>query len=425
MSRFATTTFLLLGTSLNDNSLKNMLRAGMKRSPANHHYIVYWENPVSPRGVEEQKHIFDVNLEVYNLISIFLNTQQIHEMISLLNEEDMVLFESALLQISTHNTRRKYYLVGSVVAGKSSNLELLRCFATFEEWSGRPPEKMYQDHKTLTAADREEIDRWLYSQLRTKNDRMRHTGVGIHIMDRAYLDLCAFSERPAENVSKLNDLRGRDITDEPIVARMKRIGFEQGKSFDVAKVEATVRKVIEDAPAQAQKLMALKVPTLARVANNWSMNTDTMGVYGTYYLKRAIIAQFGLGANLPEDAIYPANVGDENGKPLDGANKYIVRFAKDALPPVEAFWSIALYENEGFQVANPINRFAVSSWMPLKRDADGSLALHFQSDNPGNDREANWLPAPKGAFNLTMRLYAPKSEALTGLWDPPAIKRVE
>jgi hypothetical protein len=263
MSRFATTTFLLLGTSLNDNSLKNMLRAGMKRSPANHHYIVYWENPVSPRGVEEQKHIFDVNLEVYNLISIFLNTQQIHEMISLLNEEDMVLFESALLQISTHNTRRKYYLVGSVVAGKSSNLELLRCFATFEEWSGRPPEKMYQDHKTLTAADREEIDRWLYSQLRTKNDRMRHTGVGIHIMDRAYLDLCAFSERPAENVSKLNDLRGRDITDEPIVARMKRIGFEQGKSFDVAKVEATVRKVIEDAPAQAQKLMALKVPTLA------------------------------------------------------------------------------------------------------------------------------------------------------------------
>jgi hypothetical protein len=142
-------------------------------------------------------------------------------------------------------------------------------------------------------------------------------------------------------------------------------------------------------------------------------------------LKRAIIAQFGLGANLPEDAIYPANVGDENGKPLDGASKYIVRFAKDALPPVEAFWSIALYENEGFQVANPINRFAVSSWMPLKRDADGSLALHFQSDNPGNDREANWLPAPKGAFNLTMRLYAPKSEALTGLWDPPAIKRVE
>jgi hypothetical protein len=215
------------------------------------------------------------------------------------------------------------------------------------------------------------------------------------------------------------------ITDEPIIARMKRIGLEGGKSFDIAKADATVRKAIEDAPAQAQKLMAWKVPTLARVANNWSMNTDTMGVYRTYYLKRAIVAQVGLGANLPEDAIYPGSVGDENGKPLDGANKYIVRFAKDALPPVDAFWSITLYDNEGFQVANPLNRFAVSSWMPFKRDADGSLTLYFQNENPGSDREANWLPAPKGPFSLTMRLYAPKSEALTGVWNPPAIKRVE
>jgi hypothetical protein len=215
------------------------------------------------------------------------------------------------------------------------------------------------------------------------------------------------------------------ITDEPIMARMKRIGLEQGRSFDAASVDSTVRKAIDDAPAQAQKLMAWKVPTLARVANNWSMNTDTMGVYGNYYLKRAIIAQFGLGANLPEDAIYPASVGDENGKPLDGANKYVVRFAKDTLPPVDAFWSITLYDNDGFQVANPINRFAVSSWMPFHRDADGSLSLYFQNENPGSDREANWLPAPKGPFTLTMRLYGPKSEALTGLWNPPAIKRVE
>jgi hypothetical protein len=215
------------------------------------------------------------------------------------------------------------------------------------------------------------------------------------------------------------------ITDEPIIARMKRIGLEQGKSFDVARVDATVRKAIGDAPAQAQKLMAWKVPTLARVANNWSMNTDTMGVYGNYYLKRAIVAQVGLGANLPEDAIYPGSVGDEGGKPLDGANKYIIRFAKDASPPADAFWSITLYDNEGFQVANPINRFAVSSWMPFRRDADGSLTLYVQNEDPGGDRQANWLPAPKGPFNLTMRLYAPKSEALTGLWSPPAIKRGE
>ena len=186
-------------------------------------------------------------------------------------------------------------------------------------------------------------------------------------------------------------------TDQPIIARLKRIGFDAGKSFDVAKLDTVVRKAIEDAPAAAQKLMAWKIPTLARVANNWSMNTDTMGVYGNYYLKRAIVTQVGLGANLPEDAIYPLNLGDETGKPLDGANKYAIHFGKEEIPPVDAFWSITLYDNDGFQVANSINRFAVSSWMPFKRDADGSLTLYIQNESPGADRESNWLPAPKGA----------------------------
>jgi hypothetical protein len=151
------------------------------------------------------------------------------------------------------------------------------------------------------------------------------------------------------------------------------------------------------------------------------MNTDTMGVYGNYYLKRAIVSQLGLGANLPEDAIYPLNLADESGKPLDGANKYTITFEKSAAPPVNAFWSITLYDSEGFQVGNTLNRFAVSSWMPFKYNADGSLDLYFQNASPGKDVEANWLPAPKGAFNLTMRLYAPKSDALTGKWNPPPV----
>lgn len=209
MSRFARTTFLLLGTSLNDSSVKNMLRAGMKRSAANHHYIVYWEDESSPRSADERGHIFNVNLDVYNLISIFLTTSQIAQMICLLNEEDATHFEQELLQFSSHNTRRKYYLVGSVVAGKSSSLEGLRCFDTYEEWSGRAPATMYQDHKTLSLVERKEIDDWLYSQLRDKNDKMRNSGVGICVMDRGYLDLCAFSTTPGENVSKLTDLRER------------------------------------------------------------------------------------------------------------------------------------------------------------------------------------------------------------------------
>jgi hypothetical protein len=215
------------------------------------------------------------------------------------------------------------------------------------------------------------------------------------------------------------------ITDGPIIARMKRIGIEPGKSFDIGKLDPILQKALESAPQDAQKLMAWKVPSLARVVNGWSMNTDTMGVYGNYYLKRAIVAQLGLGANLVEDAIYPLNIADESGKPLDGTNKYTITFEKGAAPPVNAFWSITLYDAEGFQVGNALNRFALSSWMPFKYNADGSLDLYFQNESPGADKETNWLPAPKGPFNLTMRLYAPKSDALTGKWNPQPVVRTE
>ncbi|ANM04103.1 hypothetical protein AMC78_CH02009 [Rhizobium phaseoli] len=212
-------------------------------------------------------------------------------------------------------------------------------------------------------------------------------------------------------------------TDQPLLARMKRIGIEPGKSFDLSKADAVVQKALETVPQDAQALMAWKVKTLARVANGWSMNTDTMGVYGNYYLKRAIIAQQGLGANLPEDAIYPLNLADENGQPLDGRNNYAIHFDKDQIPPVQAFWSVTLYDDGGFQVANSLNRFAVSSWMPFKYNADGSLDLYFQNESPGKDMEWNWLPAPQGRYNLTMRLYAPKPDALTGRWNPPPVTK--
>lgn len=223
--------------------------------------------------------------------------------------------------------------------------------------------------------------------------------------------------------AELLKLHPPHATDQPIIARLKRIGFELGKDFNVAQLDPAVKQGIEAAPKTAQSLMEWKIPTLARVANYWSMNTDTMGVYGNYYLKRAIVSQAGLGANLPEDAIYPLSLGDEAGRPLDGGNKYTLRFEAGALPPAAAFWSVTLYDTDGFQVANSLNRFAVSSWMPLRPDSDGSLTLYVQNESPGKDREANWLPAPKGPFNLTMRLYAPKSEALTGRWNPPPITK--
>ncbi len=225
--------------------------------------------------------------------------------------------------------------------------------------------------------------------------------------------------------AELLKLHPPHLTDEPILALLKRIGFEPGKSFDINHLPPTIKRALERAPADALELMEWKTPTIAKNENGWSMNTDTMGVYGNYYLKRAIVANLGLGANLPEDAIYPLNLYDDKGKPLNGTYQYIIHFEKGNTPPVQAFWSITLYDQEGYQVTNRLNRFALSSWMPFQYNTDGSLDLYFQYESPGADKEANWLPAPKGPFNLTMRLYAPKEAALVGKWTPPPVKRLE
>lgn len=210
------------------------------------------------------------------------------------------------------------------------------------------------------------------------------------------------------------------VTDWSIVSRMKRIGLEPGKGFDGKKAGADV---LSRGAAAGLKLMREKLPTIARVTNGWQMNTDTTGVYGNYYLKRAIVAMAGLGANQVEDAIYPLNVTAADGRPVSGENPYVLHFNKDELPPVDAFWSLTMYDAEGFQVANPLNRFALGDRDPLQFNADGSLDLYIQHENPGSEKEANWLPTPKsGNLGLTLRLYAPRPEVAQGRWNPPAIK---
>jgi hypothetical protein len=216
------------------------------------------------------------------------------------------------------------------------------------------------------------------------------------------------------------------VADWSMVSRMSRIGLEPGRRFDFDKVSPAVKAGLERAAADGLKRMKEKTPTLARVVNGWQMNTDTMGVYGNYYLKRAIVAMVGLGANPPEEAVYPLNMADADGKPLDGTRRYLLHFGREELPPVSAFWSITMYDQEGYQVANPLNRFAIGDRDELKFNADGSLDLYIQHDSPGAGKESNWLPAPgKGTLGVTMRLYAPKAEVLDGRWAPPTVKRVE
>jgi hypothetical protein len=193
-------------------------------------------------------------------------------------------------------------------------------------------------------------------------------------------------------------------TDFSMLARMRRMGTD-----------------VDDAPAAAQALMRDALPRLAPVFNGWQMNVDSMGVYGNFYLKRALVAMVGLGANPAEDAVYPLNLADADGRPLDGAHDYVLHFDKAELPPVDAFWSVTMYDGEGFTVPNEIDRYAIGDRDELAYNADGSLDLYLQHERP--ERASNWLPAPRGPLGVTLRLYAPRPEVLDRRWNPPPIRR--
>lgn len=226
--------------------------------------------------------------------------------------------------------------------------------------------------------------------------------------------------------AELTKLHPPHATDWSQAARLRRIGMEPGRSFDFNKAPAPVKAALERAVQDGQRIMKERVATLAPVVNGWQMNTSAMGVYGNDYLKRAIVAQVGLGANQPEDAIYPLAMADSAGKPLEGGARYTIRFARERLPPVDAFWSITMYDQQGFQISNPLNRFAIGDRDALAFNPDGSLDLYVQPASPGADKESNWLPAPpSGALGLTMRMYAPRLEALDGRWAPPVVTKAE
>ncbi|RHW78053.1 DUF1254 domain-containing protein [Colwellia sp. RSH04] len=213
-------------------------------------------------------------------------------------------------------------------------------------------------------------------------------------------------------------------TDFSILARMKRIGIEAGKSFDYDNASPVVKAALENSITDGLQLMKETLPSMANIANGWQMNTSTMGVYGNEYMKRAIVTLVGLGAIPPEDGIYPLLLADADGEKLVGTNNYKIHFKKDEIPPVDAFWSITMYDHEGFQVANELNRFAIGDRDELVYNKDGSLDIYIQAKSPGKDKESNWLPSPdKGELGVTMRLYAPKPQALNGRWVPPAVHK--
>ena len=213
--------------------------------------------------------------------------------------------------------------------------------------------------------------------------------------------------------------------DAPEIKRFARIGLVPGQDFDASKLRADLIKRIPE--VGFDRIMAqFKLNKAVRDVNGWGFTTKT-GIYGTDYLMRAFVTAIGLGANRPQDAVYPTSMKDAEGRAYDGANKYVMRFPKGQLPPVRGFWSLTMYDDKYFFVSNPINRYSISARQNLKTNPDGSTDLYIQKDSPGPDKESNWLPAPAGKFILMLRMYWPnenRPSIINDTWTIPPVKKV-
>ncbi len=209
--------------------------------------------------------------------------------------------------------------------------------------------------------------------------------------------------------------------DAPTLKKLARLGIEPGKDFDIKQADPHIARALHRSML-AFKLLEKGVKKLT-TKDGWIVIPQNFANYGTDYLTRAGIAMIGLGGIQRPDVVYPTAFLDMHDKPLDAGKSYLLHFEKSQLPPTQATWSVAMYDPAGYYVPNAINRFALSAWMPLKYNTDGSLDIYLQTDSPGADQEANWLPAPKqGPFNLTIRVYWPKPEVLNGTWNPPGVR---
>ena len=212
--------------------------------------------------------------------------------------------------------------------------------------------------------------------------------------------------------------------DAPALEKFAKIGLVPGQDFDAGKLDADFLGRIPEV-AFDRIMLQFKINDAVKHINGWAFTTKT-GLYGTDYLMRALVTAIGLGANRPQDAVYPTSLKDAKGEAYDGADRYVMRFAKGQLPPTRGFWSLTMYDEDYFFVANPLNRYSISARQPLKANADGSVDLLIQHESPGADKESNWLPAPAGKFVLMLRMYWPNESdpsIIDGSWTIPAVSK--
>jgi hypothetical protein len=211
--------------------------------------------------------------------------------------------------------------------------------------------------------------------------------------------------------------------DPVLVTKLASIGVGPGK---VPSTEAndTIKTALQTGITEGQKMIDARVANFGTLVNGW-LAAPQAGVFATDYLFRAADTQYGLGANIAQEAYYPLAFTDSQGKPFSGNSSYLIHFNPGQTPPVDAFWSITMYNDKGLFVDNPINRYSIGQYTDgLKNNTDGSVDIYIQNASPGADKESNWLPSAEGKFTMVMRLYLPQPAALNGTWQLPLVQKV-
>ena len=223
---------------------------------------------------------------------------------------------------------------------------------------------------------------------------------------------------------------GPAAVERPLRERFARIGIEAGKPFPSIEPTPELKASLEAGAKQGMAQVKQQVEHFGMNENGWLVPLHGFGdrkMYDGNWTQRAAAAMAGIFGNDAAEALYPLLSTDAAGqKPDCASNRYTLTFPAEGLPPVDAFWSVTMYDGKTqLLVANPLNRYLINSPMlpQMKHNQDGSLTLYIQKDSPGADKESNWLPAPNGPIYVAMRLYWPKEAALSGSWKPPQVQR--
>lgn len=274
-----------------------------------------------------------------------------------------------------------------------------------------------QDQCTLTP-----LSQWGRDYVPPEHVPVKEGVDGTRLVNQQFMGLSA--EHFYQNLNRLLVENPTYPGDAPALKSFEKLNIAPGADFSMDDFSAEVAEAISEGYAAGKAEMLANAKSLGEIKNGWTLTYD-MGRYGTRYAYRAAWTLIGIGGNLLEDAFYPTTLLDADGNSLDGASKYTLTFTKDEIPPAKAFWSLTMYDIESYLVPNELNRYALGDRSELNYAPDGSLTIYLQKENPGKDKEANWLPAPDGPFRLALRLYAPEEDVINRRWLPPAVRKTQ